>query len=382
MDFFGILFDIKNGKKVPYSKTYFDTLFAESLAGVTTITGTLPLTFTTSETALRSWTIYGADIEHVETASGKSITFYTDEDKLRDWTIYGNADGVGERTKNIADINGIDITQYGVRWYAENGYIRAVGKYRDNAPHTQPRFYYQLAAGDYVVSGSPDYADTNIRIQIGTCDDDQGTNYNTIGYDEGSGFSFTIEKASWIVIRMYTAKALYNQDIDLTIPLMLRKSDTSPEFIPYGYQIPITVLQTGQMDKTYDIFVGDSPLTEGETVSKTSTGVDIATTDGNNTITTSLYNQPDMSITYNEFTGVGILTANLFIIALKLQAGGQTLNVFNITLNKPLRAGETLTGEQTGKTIKTVAGVENKLSPAPKVASYGGSFDMTIKFKE
>ena len=61
MDFFGILFDMKNGKKVPYSKTYFDTLFAAKLAEmqVKTLTGTLPLTFVTNENHLRSWTIYG-----------------------------------------------------------------------------------------------------------------------------------------------------------------------------------------------------------------------------------------------------------------------------------------------------------------------------------
>ena len=217
-----------------------------------------------------------------------------------DWAIYGNADGVGVRTKNIADINGIDITQYGVRWYAENGYLRAVGKYNDNTAHTQPRFYYQLDAGSYVVSGSPDYTQTGVGFQIGTCTDAQGSNYIQLGSDIGAGFSFTLENASWIVIRMYTAKTLYNQDIDLTIPLMLRKAGTSSEFIPYGYQIPITVSQTGQTDKNYDIFVGDSPLTEGETVSQDTSKTHITVEpDLETTISTTLENKPEMKIIYN-----------------------------------------------------------------------------------
>ena len=87
MDFFGILFDMKNGSKVPYSKTYFDTLFAAKLAEmqIKTLTGTLPLTFRTSETALRSWTIYGNDnvgknkLEiTADTATVKGVTFTVD----------------------------------------------------------------------------------------------------------------------------------------------------------------------------------------------------------------------------------------------------------------------------------------------------------------
>lgn len=63
MDFFGILFDIKNGSKMPYSKNFFDTLFAAKLEEleVKTLTGTLPLTFTSTSLKLAGWTIYGND---------------------------------------------------------------------------------------------------------------------------------------------------------------------------------------------------------------------------------------------------------------------------------------------------------------------------------
>jgi hypothetical protein len=65
-----------------------------------------------------------------------------------------------------------------------------------------------------------------------------------------------------------------------------------------GYYVPLTISQQGQPDKTYDIYIGDTPLTEGETVSKTSTGQDIELFEGENTVSTTLYNKPTMEIKY------------------------------------------------------------------------------------
>jgi hypothetical protein len=48
----------------------------------------------------------------------------------------------------------------------------------------------------------------------------------------------------------------------------------------------------------YDIYIGDSPLTEGETVSKTSTGQDIELFEGENVVSTTLYNKPEVEIKY------------------------------------------------------------------------------------
>ena len=316
--------------------------YAQAETDVKTLTGSLPLTFTTSETALRSWTLHGAHMRHTIRHERQYFPAHIAAGAagaVDNWTIYGNAEGVGERTKNIADLNGTDITQYGVRWYAENGYLRAVGKYSDNASHTQPRFYYQLNAGDYIVSGSPAYTDTKIRFQIGTCDDDQGTNYNTLGYDDGSGFSFTLENASWIVIRIYTTKALYNQDIDLTIPLMLRKADTTPDFIPYGYQVPITVSQTGQTTKKYDIYVGQAPLTEGQSVSDTQP---IEVFEGKQTIDIPLTNKPFFDITVFDYYGIARKLGSEFWLRLNVTHNGTT-NTVEIQVPNSMDEGDTVT---------------------------------------
>lgn len=234
-----------------------------------TITGTLPLTFTA-----KAGNVVG-------------------------WTIYGNAGGVGERTKNILDITGYDTTWYSVKWYEDKGQLKASGTYSDSAAHTWPRFYVELSAGTYTLSGSPDYTQTRVRLQVGTCSDAQGSNFTILGYDEGLGFTFTLQTGSWVTVRVYTAASLYQQIVDLTLPLMLRLADTSPEFIPFGYEAPLTISQTDQADKNYNIFIGDSPLTEGKTVTKTSTGVDIYLFEGENTVSTTLDNKPTMEIKYN-----------------------------------------------------------------------------------
>lgn len=55
----------------------------------------------------------------------------------------------------------------------------------------------------------------------------------------------------------------------------------------------------------YRFNIGNAPLTEGQSISKTSTGIDIAAMAGSNTISTDLYNKPSMSITGLDYVGVG-----------------------------------------------------------------------------
>lgn len=61
MNYFDILFQMKTGNKVPYSKDYFDALFAAKLAEmqIKTLTGTLPMMFRANGTALIDYRIYG-----------------------------------------------------------------------------------------------------------------------------------------------------------------------------------------------------------------------------------------------------------------------------------------------------------------------------------
>lgn len=280
MDFFGILFDMKNGKKVPYSKSYFDTLFAAKLEelGVKTITGTLPLTFTAK--------------------AGNMV----------DWNIEGNADGIGERTKNYANVEtGTTVEGITFTFDHTNGTITANGT---ATGISQCRVFFNspgssnnstVPEGNYYYSGCPIgggnstyncYSfdlDTNARSKrwdgSTTIETDNGQG-NCQVHINGDRQTITIRITSG-----YTAN-------NVVFKPMLRSSDTNDVFIPYGYQIPLKISQQGQTDKNYDIFIGDTPLTEGETVSKTSTGIDLELFEGSNTVSTTLYNKPAMEIKY------------------------------------------------------------------------------------
>lgn len=69
------------------------------------------------------------------------------------------------------------------------------------------------------------------------------------------------------------------------------------KFIKYSLYTTDTDIIAKEVND-YTFYIGDIPLTEGETVSKTSTGVDIELFNGENTVSTSLYNKPEMTINY------------------------------------------------------------------------------------
>ena len=216
---------------------------------------------------------------------------------LSDWTIYGNTEGVGEKTKNLIDYSDIDATQYGIRCYRENDGVHVEGTYTetDAKASTYFRRYCYLEAGTYTLSGSTNYTLTGYQLQIGTCRDASGSNYRQIGYDKGSDFTFILQEASYVGVRIYIATSATGKEIDAVMPIMLRKADTTPDFIPYGYQIPLDI-RSENNEKHMDIYIGDSPLTEGQSVSRKSTGIEIEVEQGTSIISTTLTNKPEMNV--------------------------------------------------------------------------------------
>lgn len=215
-----------------------------------------------------------------------------------DWIIDGNADGVGQRTKNLVDLSNVtDSTSNGVTFTVDstNGTITA-NRTGTSTANASKSFTMTLPAGTYVFScGENPQRDVTYDsyLRIG------GASTSTIARDNpddppGSEFTLTTETTFVVYLRIQPRYDAQN----LVFKPMIRPADTSPEFIPYGYQVPITISQTGQTDKTYDIFIGDSPLTEGQSVSSMSTGQDIGLFEGENTITTTLTNKPKMTIKY------------------------------------------------------------------------------------
>lgn len=87
------------------------------------------------------------------------------------------------------------------------------------------------------------------------------------------------------------APAVSDDVIAGNITIMLNAGSTALPYEPYGYCIPITCGGT-----TTNIYL-DAPLMDGDTITKTSTGVDIPTVSGSNTLSVGTTVQPsEMSI--------------------------------------------------------------------------------------
>lgn len=211
-----------------------------------------------------------------------------------------------QRTKNLYNITNAYRLTAGVTAQEEDGRLHIFGNSTNSANHvlgimvgsllTQA----SLEAGQYVLSGAVANTNSNYRIQLLTVNPDSSVG-TVIGYDSGGGLEFTLEEPSTVCMRIYVKSAAYQQDVDLLFSPMIRRADTSSDFEPY-YNINQT-----------DIYIGNSPLTQGQSITKAQSGQNITLFSGDNIIDTTLYNKPTTSITYNSSVlGVGQHNINLF----------------------------------------------------------------------
>jgi hypothetical protein len=249
----------------------FDILAGRSIS---TITGTLPLTFA---------------------AKGGAAA---------DWVIYGNAQGVGERSENVCTAPTAQTKTNGALSVTTDGqgrYIISISSTistKTRVSFDVPEFTIPVSVGQ---GGNGTFSMFNtVKQEVNVV-----FYYNDTQIDSWALNSANRQLNSYISmgnkvcnkIVFVASDSVYAGTAECAI--MFTNDGILPtEYTPYGYQIPLTVSQQGQTDKNYDIYIGDSPLTEGETVSKTSTCVDLELFEGENTISTTLYNKPTMKINY------------------------------------------------------------------------------------
>lgn len=205
------------------------------------------------------------------------LTFTAKDGTAVDWEIFGNDDkgGVGERTANLFDVNAEKEVAFGTTYkYTLRGLV--AGQY-------------------YTCSTNFESADhSTASLYFG------GSSSNANGVWASRPLSMTASSQGIIDIYVrfvsYGAGApgIYDDIVAGNVWVMVVKGSTAPStYVPYGYEIPISVNGTPQT-----FYIGSTPLTAGQSISKTSTGVDIATTEGENTVSTTLYNKPAMEIKY------------------------------------------------------------------------------------
>lgn len=219
--------------------------------------------------------------------------------------------GVGQRTKNLISLAGSTQTTSGTVEFTidgTNGIITANG----TCGSTTSRVFcdYTPSETQYVLfSGCPE-GGSGTKYDIycwdvttgARCTRWDGTTQSDADYGETEREAILLAGHQiQLVVRIMTNFTADN----LVFRPMFRLQGSTAGFIPFGYEIPLTISQTGQTDKNYDIYIGSAPLTEGETVSKASTGVDLELFEGENTVSTTLYNKPETSITYTDYLGVG-----------------------------------------------------------------------------
>lgn len=479
------LYEVLKASRAQRFPDYFTLLWGRKLSAkmIKTLTGTLPLTFSTSEDKLRDWTIYGNNnvgknlleiTAETQTVSGVKFTIDTQDGtviadgspsvtsaitcelgainftpgnyilsgcsagggssnyrldlRINQNTLYANTVdngsgasfqvtenitlyvyarlygaygtfnevlfepmvrlsdtsatfesyqiGVGQRTKNLLEITatsgvytnaGANLT-YTIDKTANT--ITLNGTSRTDNDYFVISFSYFTVYGDYIISGGSEYS--TYRIWDSTANAyTRKTDNSSVAESFGGDSTVRLPKNHSFSHRIRVAPQKTFDNVILH--LMLRAADTDAEFIPRGYEIPLSVNGTPQ-----DIYIGDSPLTGSDTATKVSTGVDIATTDGTNTISTTLYNKPEMLVAYG-YKGAGVHVGNGWEFNFITSANGNQ-QLTKITMDTPLRAGETLTSEQAGVTIPTYAGAENTLSLYPSASGYGNP-EMTITYK-
>jgi hypothetical protein len=273
----------------------FDILAGRSIS---TIKGTLPLTFTAKGGTAVDWVIYGNDNNGTENIF--NIEKYVAGARIINY-------GISKIASTANEISVTPNSNYST-WYTALTRKKSDG----NMPQTAgtqlikidvegEQVYTLNLSSNNPLTGTLTYTNENFEI----------LNENYILFSSVIlPFTFTTPQGTrYIFIRFGND----NVDSDTIITnIMLVKGSTAPDhYIPHqqgvgeqrvdGYYVPLTISQQGQSDKTVDIYIGDSPLTEGETVSKTSTGVDIELFEGENTVSTTLYNKPAMDIKYKEY---------------------------------------------------------------------------------
>lgn len=210
--------------------------------------------------------------------------------------------GVGEKTKNLLKITGEDeLVTRGITFTHDknNHTIRVNGQATGNA------FYacgdVTLKAGtQYILNGCPAGGSVSgtYTYQLYIAD------YSNWGFDTGNGLTLPIMTEDTVITTRIGVYAGAGELIDLIFEPMVREANTTSEFIPYGYQIPLDIRDgmTGEYNYAYNIFIGESPLIEGESISKSSTDIDIRTIADRenypNILTTALMNKPEMTIKY------------------------------------------------------------------------------------
>lgn len=280
---------------------YCDSLWGKQISPSVwkTLTGKLPLFFRTSDTKLRDWVIFGNN------DVGKNLISVVNVKGVSSGVTITNTD---EMTGSIEAETTSGRTYRNVWWTPEfeEGQTYILSCYV-NEVNGYARLTFRRKSNDSVIA-SAWFTSTGMKAAQIT--------YTSESYPEGV-----------YVALMLNGSAATAGEINVS-EIMLRKADTSEDFEPYqlgvgektenGYVLnigvgfaPIPAVQpVALVDTRKTIYIGESPLTEGQTLSMSEFGdietqpyadMFIAAFEGFNYDDQLSYNQPRMRIKYKEY---------------------------------------------------------------------------------
>ena len=216
------------------------------------------------------------------------ITFTTTGNRLVDYSINGTYEGVGD-----SSINCFSGT-------LEQGTIRSdTGELYVNASRLRPTDYVELEAGDYLISIEKSNTGQNLNFSVIVFLYGAGDTYTYIGTLTNGWTPFPVRFTVGAnqVIKFAIAQDMGGVSTPLD-PAYISAVKIQPrKTIANGYTIPVVVISGGSSQTT--TFTVNKPLELSDSLTLSSTGVNIPTSSGENTLTVNTESKPIVSILYS-----------------------------------------------------------------------------------
>ena len=216
------------------------------------------------------------------------ITFTTTGNKLVDYSINGTYEGVGDSSINYFS----GTLEQGAIYFDD-------GQLANDASRLRPTDYVELEAGDYLISIEKSNTGQNLNFSVRVFLYSSGDNYTYIGMvnDSWTYFPvrFTVEENQVIKFAIAQNTGGVSTPLD---PAYISVVKIQPrKIIANGYTIPVVVISGGSSQTT--TFTVNKPLELSDSLTLSSTGVNIPTSSGENTLTVNTESKPIVSILYS-----------------------------------------------------------------------------------
>ena len=198
------------------------------------------------------------------------LAFTAQGQPLINWTIYGASGGVGERTANLFDCNYVNAYVDAAQYKFVNVNTNAISAVIEVEPNTTYTVKKYDTSNRFLIGSAASVPTLNMPLSMINTD------------NEKTEVTFTTESSTnYIVVYVSTGAE------HATPRLMLNIDSTALPYEPYGYKIPISC--GGEINTIYL----DTPLYGSNTISMADTGIEIPTTNGQNTLAVDTTVQPE-----------------------------------------------------------------------------------------